>query len=513
MAAESSADGQLFAPWLEAAVQSAYITAAQKATLLAWRPDVIAHHLVGCPIIVHGLKAMPELNACHGWIAGEMSSDSGRYPVAVHTAQNDRVLTKALRTINLLPAPAVDLAAPLFFTPSEKDDFTAQSPAESAAPTNASSSADAAAAPTAEAARAAEAAPSMPSAEGERMCRICMSDESEVELTRPCACRGSLAYACTDCIVHAAVAAWEGAAAEPKRCKQCMQEYGTSLRLAITRAQAAKASAHADEAGDLNVRQGWLDEVAQCETELACVALVEHGRELGHASPAGRACLEEAIERTRQEVAKSVEAQGAASHHTLARELCLGEVMRYSRRLEEAAALHRKTLGAIQACRCATAPPPTEAVAMELSILEEDAHSHLGNCLTSLGRYDEAEALLRTSLELCNAMRVRNGRYDSGAPSDNRRAIDSLARCLGKRLDDRGKLREAEVLARQSWALRARQWGREHSDTLVAARLVERLRSLQCRAICEAMVAKAVKANGGVAQPDERASEPSVNVS
>ena len=90
----------------------------------------------------------------------------------------------------------------------------------------------------------------MPSAEGERMCRICMSDESEVELTRPCACRGSLAYACTDCIVHAAVAAWEGGAAEPKRCKQCMQEYGTSLRLAITRAQAAKASAHADEAGE-----------------------------------------------------------------------------------------------------------------------------------------------------------------------------------------------------------------------------------------------------------------------
>ena len=107
-----------------------------------------------------------------------------------------------------------------------------------------------------------------------------------------------------------------------------------------------------------------------------------------------------------------------------------------------------------------------------------------------MGRYAEAETLLRHSQRLCAVKPMAHGRSEGSAYADKRRANDSLARCLGKRCDDLGKLQEAEKLARDSWATRAQEWGADHADTRAARRFVDRLRSEQCRAVCEAMVAK-----------------------
>ena len=187
--------------------------------------------------------------------------------------------------------------------------------------------------------------------------------------------------------MRASVSAWESGANDEKRCKQCMQEYGASLRLAITRAMiqsaTSKAAALSESGEDGRKERGaWLKLRRRCEQELACVALVEYGRELGHASAAGRAALAEAAELTRHEVDDCEAKLGAEHEQTLSLRLCLGEVLRYSRRLDEAYTLHTKTLCAIKERQAADGGVFGRG-AMEASRwttpLEEDANSHLGN--------------------------------------------------------------------------------------------------------------------------------------
>jgi hypothetical protein len=197
--------------------------------------------VVDSPVVVHSLENA-SLNGLHGVISGPRITSSGRFPVNVAPAGgHDYAATqKAIRLANLRPADTADEEEQIFFTPSDRDDAGVTRSADDGA-----------------------------SAEPDDCCRICMDDD--VTLIRPCACRGTLAWACGECTVRAAVAAWESGAREPMRCKQCLQEYTTSLRLAITREQLHVATSRANDTQRTDAeRANWLMMSKQVEIELAC---------------------------------------------------------------------------------------------------------------------------------------------------------------------------------------------------------------------------------------------------
>ena len=257
--------------FLATAVQLGYLSDDEKQQLLlahgADDAAALAGALAGCPIVIHGLNSAPELNGTHGEVIGGPMAESGRYEVAIAPPREPFELTlrKSLKLANLAPPAPVD--GPILFTLSDKDDAAAAgifAPAVVAAQPSESDT-----------------------------CRICLSGVDEVTLIQPCACRGSLRYACSDCVVRAAVAAWEGGAQNEMRCKSCMQEYDSGINVAIAQAViercAAKAAAATDEA------EGRQWKHLGKERERHSVAdLVEHGRQLGNGSDEGRAMLLEA---------------------------------------------------------------------------------------------------------------------------------------------------------------------------------------------------------------------------
>ncbi len=449
--------------------------------------------LLSCPVVIDGLNGAPELNGRYGRVTARRLPDGGRYPVEIEPADREAPLQRAVRLANLrLPEPTqasngtpppTSASQVAYFTPSDRDDAGAVAAVPSVLP---------------------------PSDGGEeRCCRICMSDESEVALTSPCACRGSLSFACTDCVTRGAVAAWEGGATEPMRCKQCMQEYNPEVRLEIARAQARFASAKLAEEEALEegavespeqslereerVRL-WRDFSEQQEINLSCVALLEYGRWLGHASAAGMEALKHAEERVRTHLETRPDDFSVVERLSLL--LARGEACRYSRRLDEAEAQHRFALAEVtraleaEELRRGPATLSRERVArlQQLEYLHEDTLSHLGNGLVSQGasRLEEAETLLRRSLELSLA---QGGRTE-------RRARDGLARCLSKRADA-AKLAEAEELARWSCNERKQIYGREHAETAAAVQFMGSLREKRCCAAFAAAVNAAREAAGG----------------
>ena len=187
----------------------------------------------------------------------------------------------------------------------------------------------------------------------------------------------------------------------------------------------------------------------------------------------------------RVELDESQSIRGDEHIQTISLLLFLGETCRYLRKLEEAATCHRAALETLTHVLDGTTAGADQWY-RELLALREDSTSHLGNCLVSMGELDEAEEHLRTSMELT--------RRQAAAPSEKgnpqQRALEGLARCLGKRVGDAAKLCEAERLARHSWALRSRQWGNEHDSTHAAKIFVDSLREKRCRERLRTAVAR-----------------------
>ena len=131
-------------------------------------PSTLLHH---CPVILTGLTKA-DLNGVAGVVTGARIAEGGRYPVSLATGFEYDSKTLGLKMANLRPAPH-GVTGTIPFTPSEKDD----APEEEAM----AMQSDGTGAPP----------------EDTDCCRICWSEASEdAPLMRPCACRGSSAFAC-----------------------------------------------------------------------------------------------------------------------------------------------------------------------------------------------------------------------------------------------------------------------------------------------------------------------------
>ena len=451
MAGLQPTDVKAFAALLVHAREQDFISDAQHQLLIGLQENGcsslechrIAEQLLrGCPVVVRGLKAASELNGSHGRCA-RLLPDGGRFAVDIAPAGSIEVnysLSRSIRLINLgLPTAPQEA---VLFTPSDTDDNAVSRAAMD------------------------EALSAIVHEGEERCCRVCFDDE--VRVVRPCACRGSQAFSCLQCVTTAEVTAWLHGQPVSYDCKQCKQRYSPDACLAIGRGKvrAAKEKRNAAEGDEVAL---WQQVVEDEEINLGTVALVEFGRWHGHATPVGREALREAEQLTRRYLEA---AEQGDRHDPCWLRVSLAETCRYARRLDEAEALHRYTIEHLPAQQ-------------DRDLLEGQVREMLGNCLVSQGaaRLAEAEELLRRSLALREACDAREGpaAASQGPSQQTLISLSCLARCLGKKEDLRS-LQAAEELARRVWLLRSKIFGREHVDTTAAARFVDSLRAKQCRA-------------------------------
>ena len=438
----------------------------------------------GCTVVIHGLTGATELNGQCGRVAQPRLADGGRWPVMVYDTENvDERQPPKLRALKLAnlklfePTNMEDGAAIAFYyTRSDMDD-----------------------------AGVSEAATQGPSEVADTdMCRVCMCDANEVKLLRPCACRGSLAFCCSDCVVRTAISAWENGNPDPLTCKQCQETYTPDFRAAISREQeryAAKKLAEAESARELQ-RAGsraqsdldameqevrsWRVIMQQRQHHLHAVALLEYGRWLGHAVPSGRDALQEAESWAEAHLADAGEWMisgrvddlateadddvdiGMAYVHNVSILMALAESRRYARKYAAAIETARLCYGELKA---ALEKARDRELRKELTLLLDDCSSNLGNALVSAGadRLEEAEPLLREALEI--------SRTEGGWAE--RRGHESLARCLA-RCGEVRKLIEAEGLLRWSWRERGRKFGRTHVECLAAKSMLDTVRAKLC---------------------------------
>ena len=492
--------------------------------------------LMHCPVVISGLSDT-KLNGLHGIVVGKGREDR----VAVRLNVDGRSMS--VRMVKLgFPDPPPAFEEEPYITHVEKDDAMAirlgeacfadevpvEAPVEApaAAPTEASAAAAAAVATTtaaatvavtaavtaearllpphhrraplsqagaetaelaeAEAVAEAEAASQALAAGGDGhddedgpSCRICMEDATEVRLLRPCACRGTQAWACKGCTVRSAVNVWQHNG-DWSVCGACKQAFCNEVmvaiareRVAIVEAEIARLAAEPGTAEPDPRLPGLLNLLDVIQWEVV-VTLTNYGRVLEMASRPQRKIYAEAERLGRERLLRVAEEEATAGGDATRVSRCiekrleclllLGELCRYRRRLGEARRL-------ITECLELTARPEVRGNRNVASYVA-DAKENLGNTLASMGRLEEAEATLREALALTVAQ-------DGPGSNQATQGRACLATVLGRQRSA-AKLQEAVVLAHSVATDRRRVLGAEDHKAIAAARYLARLEAKAC---------------------------------
>jgi tetratricopeptide (TPR) repeat protein len=266
-----------------------------------------------------------------------------------------------------------------------------------------------------------------------------------------------VAWACKECTVSASIYSWMNGG-DAFDCKSCRQPFCGEVAVAVARKRLV-------ELERLVVESPPPDDVyettrAALKRDLA-IALANYGRQLDFASSAQRKIYAEAERFCRASLSQPGLDPLAEAEFRLA----VGEICRYRRRLAESVRLLRSTMEL-------TSRPDLRDTARAKQI-HEDAVEDLGNALSSLGQYSEAEMLLRRSLASVMAVEGPDGRSTTQGYA-----------CLATVLRRMGGTEKLVESLRLTWRVAAnwqRILGADHEKTTSACQYIRKIETQLCR--------------------------------